>query len=111
VRLQRKRDFAFGYLETAKAVSLEPELFTPRVKEAFEHSVGRPNIDPTTIPLAALWRWLFWSGLVGKEFRVGYRYVNCATFVARTWKEGGVDLLQRKHMQTCWVGIYPSDFL
>ncbi len=111
VRLQRKRDFPFGYLETVKVVSLEPELYTPRVKSAFEHAVGRLNIDPTTIPLAAPWRWLYRLGLVGKEFRAGYRFVNCATFVARTWKEGGVDLLKRKNMRTCWVGIYPSDFL
>ena len=109
VRLERKRDFAPGYLETSKILSGLP--WNDAVKQAFTSAVGRPNLDPTTIPLAAPFRWLYRCGVIGRDFRTGYRYVNCVTFVVQTWRAAGVDLLRRGRIPTCFVGIYPSDLL
>jgi hypothetical protein len=126
VRLDRKRDFAPGYLETARAIHLvgpvTKDIFTEQVKQAFLSTVGRWNIDPLTIPLAAPFRWLYKLGCVRRDVRSSYRYVNCVTFVAKTWKQAGVDIFQlantnnTKHqkskvLDTCWVGLYPSDLL
>jgi hypothetical protein len=111
VRLDRKRDFYPGYLETA--LPIQSSLYTDRIKEAFLAAVGRPNIDPSTIPLAAPFRWLYKLGCIGRDFRSSYRYVNCVTFVAKCWKEGGVDIFEHSKgtLDTCWVGLYPSDML
>ena len=111
IRGERACDFPPGYLETASLLRpRDPSLFSPQVRDAFQGAIGRKNLDPTTIPLAALFRLLFWLGIIRrKDWHASYRYTNCITFMLLTWKLAGVDLLQGKSM--CYVGTYPSDFM
>lgn len=112
VRCDKPKDFHPGYLETAQVVSCPKGSFTFDVERAFNDQIGKPNIDPTTIPLGAPFRWMYKLGCIKRDFRYKYKYVNCTAFVAKTWNDatgGKVDWTRSAN--TCWVGIYPCDFL
>lgn len=111
VRCDKAKDFHPGYLETVKSVS-PPYYPAELIEQAFLDQVGKKNIDPTTIPLGAPFRWLYKLGCIKRDFRYKYKYVNCTAFIAKTWNdatEGRVDWA--RNANTCWVGIYPCDFI
>lgn len=118
IRMQTLSSLPPGYMETARFVT--PQEFPENVRLAFIRTTDRANYDPFTIPMAGVYRWLYALGLVDKKFLFHYRYTNCATFIAKTWLECGYDFLDGPNsastktsttaVDTCWVGIYPSDF-
>jgi len=115
VRCDKTKDFHPGYLETAKSVlpaDFHYHYYEHDVEQAFLDQVGKKNVDPTTIPLGAPFRWLYKLGCIKRDFRYKYKYVNCTAFIAKTWNDatgGKVDWA--RSVDTCWVGIYPCDFI
>lgn len=106
--IRREADFPPGYMETS--IALMPRVgFPPAVAEEFRKSVGRANHDFTVLPLTALYRLAYKLRLIAKDFRASHHSVQCASFVALTWRKAGYDLYKDAHF-ACYTGLYPGDY-
>lgn len=107
--IRHEVDFPAGYMETSIAFTARAG-YPPEVAAEFRSAIGRQNVDFTVLPLTTVFRLAYKLGFISKSFRERHHTVQCASFVALTWRRAGYDLFKDQNY-ACYTGLYPGDYM